>query len=65
MRSDAHRAQAEVNSDAYSAQNQHATDVALFLRRNVVQGIKVGEQADKETWSTGLSLKLFTPLMLP
>lgn len=52
MRNDAAQAQTLTNTEEYERHTQFANDVAEFLRKNVIQGVKVGEgnQGDHGIW---------------
>jgi len=52
MRNDAVKAQATTNTEEYKRHTQFANDVAEFLRKNVIQGVKVaeGNQGDDGIW---------------
>lgn len=54
MRNDAINAQSVTNSEEYQQHVQLARDIAVFLRRNVVQGTKISDadQSSSETWRT-------------
>jgi hypothetical protein len=54
MRNDAVNARSVINPEEYQQHIQLAKDVAVFLRRNIVQGMRVaeGNQENDETWRT-------------
>jgi len=52
MRNDAVQAQTLTNTEEYERHTQFANDVAKFLRKNVIQGVKVteGDQSGDGIW---------------
>lgn len=52
MRDDAAKAQVLTSTEEYERHTQFANDVAEFLRKNIIQGVKVaeGNQGDDGTW---------------
>jgi phage tail tube protein FII len=58
MRNDAVHASSVTNAQEYEQHNQLAREVEVFLRKNIVQGIKLGEetQGSAETWRMSFSL---------
>lgn len=52
MRDDAVKAQSVTNPEEYQQHVQLAKDIAVFLRRNIVQGVKVANASPdgSETW---------------
>lgn len=57
MRDDAVRARSVTSPEEYQQHIQLANDIAVFLRRNIVQGVKMAEatQDGAETWRAYLS----------
>ncbi|KAL9714746.1 hypothetical protein Ac2012v2_001405 [Leucoagaricus gongylophorus] len=52
MRDDAAKAQMLTSTEEYERHTQFANDVAEFLRKNIIQGVKVaeGNRGDDGTW---------------
>lgn len=52
MRNDAIQASSATSMEEYQQHNQLARDIEVFLRKNIVQGVKAAEtaQGGTETW---------------